>query len=148
MFSPLVPPVIHPGHPDGRETSVPRDVTVRLTLDQEDVSGLLRLLQLVEPVEGSGGALLPPELIIASDSDPVAVGEEFTVPIGVGYLNRRYLLTQRPYVTGTILERYVIVGEELQGEVLGGRIRIQCAPVCRDAHYPVELEIRIGEPNS
>jgi hypothetical protein len=67
----------------------------------------------VQAVESSGGVFLPPELIIASDSDPVAVGEEFTVPISVGYLNRRYLLTQRPYITGAIFERYVSAGEKL-----------------------------------
>ena len=49
---PTRPPVIHPGHTDGGEISVPGRVTVRFTLDQQDVSGLLCLLQPVQSVEG------------------------------------------------------------------------------------------------
>src|SRR5215217_4861273 len=114
VFGPLVPPVVHARHTYRGEASVPGRVTVGFTLDQEHVSDIVRLLQLVEAMEGGLGALLPPELIVANRGDPVSGGELLTVLVGVGDLDRRRNLpAQCLYVTGAILERYIIAGEEL-----------------------------------
>jgi hypothetical protein len=113
VLSPLALPVVHTGYADCREASVPGRVSVGLTLDQEDVAGVVCLLQLVEPVEDGRGAPFPPELVVAAGGDPVSGGDLLTALVGVGDLDRRNLPAQRPYVTRAILKGYIIAGEEL-----------------------------------
>src|SRR5215216_7441221 len=99
----------------------------------------------VQAVESTGGALLPPELIVAAWRDTVSGGDLLTVLVGVGDLDRRNFPAQCFCVTGAILKGYIISGEELQGEVLRCRILLQGATVRNGGVLLLKFEIRIRE---